>query len=76
MSRVPQNTLEAFKQLSKEEFANDYGMCLKWLIDYFIQDLKYLELSKRIAVLEEKILVEEEKPIRMLSGRIIKKPRR
>lgn len=74
ISRVPEKTLEIFKELAKEEFCNDYGMCLKYLIDYAIQDMKYLELSKRIAILEEKILTEKEKTIKTLSGRIIKLP--
>ncbi len=73
ISRVPEKTLEIFKRLALEEFCNDYGMTLKWLVDYAIQDLKYLELSKRIAILEEKVLTEEERPIKTVSGRIIKK---
>lgn len=76
ISRVPPNTLETFKKLATSEFCNDYGMTLKWLVDYITQDIKYLELSRRIAILEEKILVSEEKPIKLLNGRIIKKPRR
>ncbi len=64
-----------FKKIAKEEFANDYGMTLKWLLDYAIQDFKYQELSRRLLILEEKILTEEEKPIKTLSGRVIKKKR-
>lgn len=31
--RVPLKTLEQFKQLAKDEFCDDYGMTLKWLMD-------------------------------------------
>ena len=72
ISRVPPKTLEIFKQLAKEEFCNDYGMTLKYLVDYAIQDLKYQELSRRIAVLEEKLLTQRERVIKTLSGKVIK----
>ena len=73
ISRVPEKTLEIFKQLAKEEFANDYGMCLKYLVDYAIRDAKYQELSQRLLILEEKILTEKEHHIKTLSGKIIRK---
>lgn len=70
--RVPQKTLEVFKRLAKEEFANDYGMALKYLLDYAIQDAKFQELSQRLLRLEEKILTTQERTIKTLSGRVIK----
>ena len=73
--RVPKKTLEMFKIFAKEEYANDYGMCLKSLIDYTIHDQKFQELSQRITVLEQKIFNETEKSTRTLSGRVIKLPR-
>jgi len=36
ITRVPPKSLSFFKDMAKEDFANDYGMCLKWLVDHFI----------------------------------------
>ncbi|RLC29870.1 MAG: hypothetical protein DRH37_06625 [Deltaproteobacteria bacterium] len=72
ISRVPKKTLEIFKQLAKDEFANDYGMTLKYLVDYAIRDAKYMELSQRLLILEEKVLSEKKKTIKTLSGKVIK----
>lgn len=33
ISRVPKDVLEKFKSIAEEEFANDYGMFLKKLLD-------------------------------------------
>jgi len=72
ISRVPAKTLEIFKQLAKEEFCSDYGMTLKYLVDYAIRDAKYQELSQRLLILEEKVLTEKRKPIKTLTGKVIK----
>ena len=34
ISRIPKNTKKEFKKLAEEDFEGDYGMCLKWLIDF------------------------------------------
>jgi len=37
MSRVPPKTLEAFKKLAKDEFVDDYGMCLRDCLNSFFE---------------------------------------
>ena len=34
INRVPKKTRKEFIDYAKEEFAGDYGMALKWLIDF------------------------------------------
>ena len=34
IGRIPEQTKTRFLEIAKEEFANDYGMLLKWLVDY------------------------------------------
>lgn len=47
ISRVPKTTYDSFKELADNEFAGDYGMTLKWLLDREeIRDEMYSELSK------------------------------
>ena len=76
--RVPEKTLEAFKQLAKDEFANDYGMCLKALMDNvasFSVILTFLnEIEMRVARLENPNKPQEPKFIKTLGGKLIKKP--
>jgi len=71
ISRVPPKTLKVFKEIADEEFCGDYGMCLKWLVDYAIEDLKYVNLVERILRLEQALLGKSE--IKTLSGKVIKK---
>lgn len=75
--RVPKNTLEKFKAFaSNDEFANDWGMALKWLMDYALPEQSIL-LSKingieaRLSVLEQngKAATPEKKEIKMLDGK-------
>ena len=52
MNRVPEEELRVFKEMSNIEFNGDYGITLKFLINYFINDLKFVELHERVAYLE------------------------
>lgn len=64
MSRVPKPTLDFFKQLAQEEFAGDYGMCLKYLCDVYkgllpvesdlVQRIEYLEQEMQKLQVDEK----------------------
>lgn len=78
--RVPTNCLEAFKKLAAEEFANDYGWVLKWLMDNaasFSVILTFLnEIEMRVARLENPNKPQDVKYIHTLSGKLIKKPER
>jgi len=80
IQRVPNKTEFKFKKLAQEEFCNDYGMCLKFLIDFYEGMLptgneavfaKLEEHEQRLTVLETKPK-EPEKVIRTLSGKKIK----
>ena len=57
IARVPKNTKTNFKQWAKEEFEDDYGMALKWLMDFKDGLLTNPNevLSDRIDVLTEEI---------------------
>ena len=81
ISRVPNKTLERFKDLSSEEFSHDYGMCLRFLLAYYdgllpsgleeinlkikILDAEIAELKKAIPKSEE-----EKKPHNLMGERI------
>lgn len=81
ISRVPKNTLDRFKQLcSQDEFCEDYGLCLKFLVDFYFglipTGLEALEakldmLNGRVAVLENK--QQETVVRRMMNGKVIEK---
>ena len=82
--RVPWKTKKAFTQFASEEFANDYGMCLKWLWDFYEGSLLPKEshftimlqdLSERIDVLEAKGEAPEENTIKLGSGYRIERKR-
>ena len=77
MARVPKNTYDRFMELaSEEDFCNDFGMALKFLVDFYFGIIPtglegvYSEidaLKAEIALLKEK---KEEKPVRKrLDGR-------
>ena len=80
ISRVPKNTLERFRKLaSEEEFCQDYGNCLKFLLDFFYglipSGVEHLE--QEIALIKGKIEEleqdkEKKKERRTLSGRVLK----
>ncbi len=79
IGRVPKKTKTEFMKLSETEFESDYGMCLKWLIDYrrgLLSDPNE-ELGMRIDLLAEEVnklkVVEQTPPKKekrkMLSGK-------
>lgn len=79
ISRVPPKTKRDFKRLAEDEFCSDFGMTLKWLMDGLIdKDVKIVlaeveELKQRVFQLENKPEVEEEKEIRMVNGKVLKR---
>lgn len=74
ISRVPNPTLDFFKELAEKEFCNDYGMALKHLIDtcYGQFPMALQELNEKIDKLENamKAPVKEEKKIITNAGPI------
>lgn len=54
IARVPAKTFERFVALAKEEFADDYGMTLKFLLDYYESVEKWIRL--RMLELEKGVL--------------------
>ena len=74
IGRIPSATKKDFQALAKNEFADDYGMCLKALFDYYIDSLRYDDLIMRVARLEENAFGkkdEDKKVIKTLSGKEI-----
>lgn len=83
IGRVPEKTKTEFIELAKSEFTEDYGMCLKWLLDFrngLLSNpnqilLDNLELcADKIAKLEIRLnemanKKPDEKKIKLLSGR-------
>jgi hypothetical protein len=72
IGRVPITTKELFVQLAKEDFAQDYGMTLKWCLE---QALEYQNMKPLIFSLikpEQSTALPEEKPgIKTMNGREI-----
>jgi hypothetical protein len=72
INRVPDEELRIFKDISNTEFNGDYGITLKFLVNYFINDLKFVELHQRIAALEmfvqKSSKLNNVKDIKMLDG--------
>jgi hypothetical protein len=75
MSRVPKQTRDLFIKLSEEEFADDYGLCLKMLLDQFIEYQLFkqnfdFKLNYIITLLESKNAQEQKLPkkVKMLGG--------
>lgn len=78
IDRIPRDTKIAFKKFAKEQFCDDFGMALKWLIDGLLSKdneaiiLKLSELEERIILLEQKEnvepVVEPKMGRRMLDG--------
>ena len=82
IGRVPEKTKTEFIELSNKEFEKDYGMCLKWLMDFRngLLESPNSVLSDSIDVLVEEVnrlkgmvetKPEKEKKRKMLSGREI-----
>lgn len=79
INRVPAKTLEMFKKYAREEFCEDYGMCLKWLLDFYFGFLsKGHERAEAMAnealeqINELKSVGQEEKKIQTVSGKELK----
>lgn len=80
IQRVPKSTLVFFKSLANEDdFCNDWGMCLKHVMDVYRGIMVTNEdLLLRIQALEEKldklqvVPKEQGKEIRLSNGRTIK----
>jgi len=92
ISRIPESTKTEFMQLCKDEFEEDYGMCIKWLMDYRngLLSSPNVELNMKIEFLAEQVVnlaqeiikvqnnkpeidKKDEKEIRSISGRIIRR---
>ena len=77
MSSVPSKTKEEFIQFAKDEFADNYGACLKYVFDFFKLSVTFLEgfdgkLDTIIKKLDENGEQEEKTGIKMLSGKKLK----
>lgn len=75
ISRVPKPTRDAFLKLAEEEFADDWGMTLKYIFDNFLMwkiffENMDLKLDKVISMLQT--TKEEDKEIKLISGKRIK----
>jgi len=84
ISRVPPKTLEWFKEFAKEEFVDDYGMCLRELVESYkeLQMIKEMnrpmsqEVLDKLEQLEVEIAdlkqpKEEKKIIKTVNGQIL-----
>ena len=80
IGRIPEKTKTEFIKLADTEFEKDYGMCIKWLMDFRngLLENPNSVLSDRIDVLAEEINQlkgmaekepEKEKKRKMLSGK-------
>ena len=76
ISRVPKKVKEEFVELAREEFAEDYGMALRELLEKYkeygmIINNFDIKLNYIIQILEQSTATQEEKPDRkMLSGEL------
>ena len=80
IGRIPEKTKTEFIKLSNAEFEQDYGMCLKWLMDFrsgLLSDPNEI-LNAKIDALTEKVnklrgmvetKPEEKKKRKMLDGK-------
>jgi len=75
IQRIPQDTLLAFKQLAKDQFCDDYGMALKWLIDNAVIQETLLDLHERLSTVEHKLTSKDDKKdeIKTLDGKMLKR---
>lgn len=81
INRVPKDELRLFKKIAKHSFNGDYGMLLKFLLQYYIHDEKWMDLLRRVIALEsivesgvsDNVDATEEIPIlNMLDGTSVK----
>ena len=74
ISRVPSNTYYEFKEFANEEnFCEDYGMALKFLMDFYngcipngmeLIEGRLQQMEEEIATLQQQLIKEEKKPAR------------
>ncbi len=76
MSRVPKNCRDEFIKFSEDEFADDRGMCFKYVWEIFkktmnLEESHEIKLNYIIRMLEETHPHAEQKPegIKMLDGK-------
>lgn len=68
ISRIPINTRNIFTELAEQEFADDYGLCFKAILDDFLeyQKLKYIfidNIDMKLDIIIDKLNnVKEETP--------------
>ena len=80
MSSVPIKTKEEFVAFAREEFADNYGACLKYIFDFFKLSVTFLEgfdgkMDKILASVsnqKEEIETEVESKIKTISGKQLK----
>jgi len=83
INRCPKKTMDWFFRFAEEEFCNDRGFALKFLVDFYTGVLdagnehleaSIVDLNRRLSVVEDKVLKSvEEKPKRTrLDGSPIK----
>ena len=81
IARIPEKTKVRFQKIANEEFAGDYGMTVKWLLDFrdgLLSSPNQI-LMEQMEIMAQKIneleSVPQEKPkkkvIKSVSGRII-----
>jgi hypothetical protein len=86
ISRVPKKDRDKFIELANEEFAGDYGMCLKYLLGGLldsnqrmlldeIEDLneRLTQLEARVSSSASKETSEDKKTIKTVNGKEIKR---
>lgn len=82
INRIPTKSYDAFIKLAESDFCKDYGMALKYLIDFHeglipsgIEHLEYAinDLTERLNRLEEKDKQPQTKSIKTIGGRTIRK---
>jgi len=79
ISRIPKKAKIRFQELSKEEFEGDYGMTVKWLLDFRdgLLTTPNKELLEQVAFLSQRVEELsvpqgiEKKEIKGLSGKTI-----
>lgn len=83
ISRVPSKTAIAFKEFAKDDFAGDYGLLLKHLMDFYLglvpTGWEHLEveieaLKDELSKIKELITNKEEdkKLKRLMNGKVVK----
>lgn len=69
ISRVPKNTKEIFIQIATDEFAGDYGLLLKTLVDSYLEYLNmksiFLEdINMKLDLILNNLNSEEKSPVK------------